>query len=172
THGLLGAHLERIERALRTQERDATAGHDALFHGGTRCMKRIFDPSFLLFHLGFGGGTDLDDGNAADELRQPLLQLLAVVVAGGVVDLRADFSLATLDLVLLAGPIDNGGIILVDLDALGLTQIRARYVREFQTQLLAGRLTTRAAGDGRAHLLAARGGPRARASASGPRCTA
>src|SRR5690606_35775763 len=102
----------------------------------------------------------LDDGNAADELRQPLLQLLAVVVAGGVVDLRADFSLATLDLVLLAGPIDNGGIILVDLDALGLTQIRDRYVLEFQTQFLADHLTTREDGDVLEHFLTAIAEPR------------
>ena len=37
-------------------------------------MEGVFDTGLLLFHLRLGGRTDLDDRNAAGELRQPLLQ--------------------------------------------------------------------------------------------------
>ena len=43
-----------------------------------------------LLELDLGGGTRLDDGDAAGELREALLELLAVVVAVGVLDLVAD----------------------------------------------------------------------------------
>ena len=69
-------------------QRHAAAGHDALFDGRLGRVHRVFDARLLLLHLGLGGRTDLDDGDAADELGQPLLQLLAVVVRGGVLDLR------------------------------------------------------------------------------------
>ena len=81
----------RPSSALRAAEqRDAAAGHDALFDGRLGGVHRVLDARLLLLHLGLGGRTDLDDGDAADELRQPLLQLLAVVVRGRVLDLRAD----------------------------------------------------------------------------------
>jgi hypothetical protein len=47
----------------------------------------VLDPVLALLHFGFGGAADADDGDAAGELRQPLLQLLAVVVGDGLLDL-------------------------------------------------------------------------------------
>jgi len=48
------------------------------------------------------------------------LQLLAVVIAGGVVDLGANLGNACLDVVSRTGAIDDGGVVLVDRDLLGL----------------------------------------------------
>ncbi len=87
---LLVADLEVVERRLRADERDAAAGDDALFDGRARRVQRVFDAGLLLLHLGLGGRADLDDRDAADELREALLELLAVVVARRVLDLRAD----------------------------------------------------------------------------------
>ena len=50
-------------------------------------MQRVFDTGLLFLHFGLGRRTDLDDGNAAGQLGQALLQLLAIVVGGGLVDL-------------------------------------------------------------------------------------
>jgi hypothetical protein len=47
----------------------------------------VLDAGLLLLHLGLGGRADLDRRDAAGELRQPLLELLAVVVDVGVLDL-------------------------------------------------------------------------------------
>jgi hypothetical protein len=56
----------------------------------------------LLLQLHLGGGADLDDGHAAGQLGQALLQLLAVPVAVGVVDLGLDLVDAADDVVVLA----------------------------------------------------------------------
>jgi hypothetical protein len=71
-------------------QRHAAAGHDAFFDRGTGRVQRVFDAGLLLLHLDFGRGTDLDQRNTAGQLGHALLQLLAVVVAGGFLDLRAD----------------------------------------------------------------------------------
>ena len=64
-------------------------GNDAFFDRGAGGMQGIFDAGLLFLHLGFGGGADLDHRHAADQLGQPFLQLLAVVVGGGLFDLDA-----------------------------------------------------------------------------------
>ena len=59
--------------------------------------ERVLDAVLLLLQLGLGRGADLDHRHAAGQLGQPLLQLLAVEVAGGRLDLRADLLDARLD---------------------------------------------------------------------------
>ena len=86
-------------------------------------MHGVFDAGFLFLHFGFGCGADFNDGHATDQLRQPLLQLLAVVVAGGLVDLAANFLHAAFDLAVLAFAFDDGGVVLVDGDLLGLAEV-------------------------------------------------
>ena len=86
-------------------------------------MHRVFHAGFLFLHFGFGRGADFDYGYATDQLRQPLLQLLAVVVAGGLVDLAANFLHAAFDLAVLALALDDGRVVLVDGDFLGLAEI-------------------------------------------------
>ena len=79
---------------------------------GWRAARLRRGPSFL--HFDFGGGTDLDDGHAAGQLGNALLQLFAVVVAGGFLDLHADLLDAGFDGLLVAGTIDEGGVFLAD----------------------------------------------------------
>jgi hypothetical protein len=73
--------LVECRRARRTA--DAAAGEDALFDGGAGGVQRVLDAGLLLLHLDLGGGADVDLGDAAGELGEALLELLAVVVAGG-----------------------------------------------------------------------------------------
>jgi hypothetical protein len=67
-------------------------------------VQRVLDAGLLLLELGFECGADLDLRHAAGELREPLLQLLAVVVAGRVLDLAADLLDAALDVLALPAP--------------------------------------------------------------------
>ena len=53
-------------------------------------VQGVLDAGLLLLHLGLGVGPDRDHRHAAAELRQPLLVLLAVVVAVGGLDLVAE----------------------------------------------------------------------------------
>src|SRR5690606_26556525 len=82
--------LESIERLQRAQQRHAAARHDAFLNGRTRGVKRIIDAILALLDLDFRGAPDLDDCHAAGELSKPLLQLLTVVVGGGLLNLRPD----------------------------------------------------------------------------------
>ena len=93
-------------------------------------MHRVFHAGFLLFHFSFGSCADFDDGYAADQFRQPLLQLLAVVVAGGLVDLAANFLHPAFDVGALAFTFDDGGVVLVNGDLLGLSEILHLHVLE------------------------------------------
>ena len=86
-------------------------------------MESVFDSGFFLLHLSLGGSTNVDDGNTARELGEPLLKLLAVVVAGSVLDLTADLTNASLDVCALAGSLDNGRVLLVNGIVLGATKI-------------------------------------------------
>src|SRR5262245_55758174 len=133
---LLVVDLELVECRLCAQQRDAAAGHDALLDGGAGGVHGVFHARLLLLHLHLGGRPHLDHGDATDQLRQPLLQLLTVVVRGGLLDLRADLLDAALDVGLLAGAVDDGGVVLVDDDALGASKVLERDVLELQAELL------------------------------------
>jgi hypothetical protein len=52
-------------------------------------VQGVLDAGLLLLHLDLGGRADVDLGDAAGELGQALLELLAVVVAGGGLDLAS-----------------------------------------------------------------------------------
>src|SRR3954471_7672126 len=101
---LVALELEAFERLLAADERDAAARDDALFHRGAGGVQRILHACLLLLHLRFGGGADLHHRDAAHELGEPLLELLAVVVGGRLLDLRADLLDPGLDVLLLARP--------------------------------------------------------------------
>src|SRR5207237_5026243 len=120
---LLAGDLELLQRRGRAQQRHAAARDDALFDRRARRVQRVFDASLLLLHLGLGGRADLDDRDAADQLGEPLLQLLAVVVRGGVLDLRADLLDAPFDGSGRARALDDRRVVLVDRDLLRLAEV-------------------------------------------------
>jgi hypothetical protein len=78
----------------------------------------------FLLHLRLGGSADLDDRDAAGELRQPLLQLLAIEVGIGVLDLRLQLLDPRLDRVCLTSTVDDRRRVLVDDDAAGMSELR------------------------------------------------
>ncbi len=98
---------------------------------------------------------DPDDGDAARELGEPLLQLLAVVVGGRLLDLRLDLIDARLDVLLLAGAVDDRGVVLGDRHALGAAEHVERHVLELDAEVLGDRLAAGQDGDVLEHGLAA-----------------
>ena len=115
--------LEVGDRRAGADQRDTAAGHDAFLDRRAGGVQRVFDARLLLLHLDFGRGADLDQRHTAGQLGDALLQLLAVVVGGGFLDLLADRLDAAFDLALFAGAVDDGGVLLADLDALGAAEI-------------------------------------------------
>src|ERR1019366_1950930 len=84
-----------------------------------------------------------------------LLELLLVVVAGGVLDLLADLLDAALDLVLGACTVDEGRVVLVERDALGAPEVADGHVLELEPELLGDDLTAGEHRDVLQHLLSA-----------------
>src|SRR4029077_16808809 len=99
-------------------EGNAAAGHYPLFDRRLSRVHCVLNASLFLLQLGLGSSADLDDCHAADEFRQSLLQLLAIVVRSGVFDLRANLLDATFDVSGLADAFDDRCVVLVDADSL------------------------------------------------------
>src|SRR6185312_3859739 len=121
--GLVTGQLQLLERQRTSlDQRHATAGDDALFHSGLGVAHRVLDAVLALLELNLGGRPGLDHCNAAGQLGQPLLQLLAVVVGVRVLDLGTDLVDPTLDLLRVAGALDDGGLVLGNDDLAGTAQ--------------------------------------------------
>src|ERR1044072_7051928 len=133
---VVGATLVR-EHAGGIEQGRPAASDDALLDRGLGRMHGVLDPVLLLPDLDLGGAADLDDRHAAGELGQALLQLLAVVVGGRFFDLRLELRDPALDVLLLAGAVDDGGVVLVDMDALGGAQHVERDVLELDAEIFA-----------------------------------
>jgi hypothetical protein len=80
-------------------QRNTATGDNALFHSGAGGAQRILNAMLLFLELGLGGCANTDDGNAAGQLGQTLLQLLTIIVAGAGLRLGTDLIDATFDVV-------------------------------------------------------------------------
>src|SRR5690242_19585530 len=144
-----------LDRVGGAQERDAAAGHDALLERRAGRLEGVLDTVLLLLHLRLGGRADLHDGDAAGELGEALLELLAIEVRVGVLDLALDLVDAALDGVRVAGAVDDGRRVLRDDHATGAAELRELRVLELQAHLLGDDLAARQDGDVLEHALAA-----------------
>src|SRR5690606_33359204 len=66
---LLARDIETFEGALAADESHAAAGDDAFGNRGAGRVERVLDEVLLLLHLDLAVRADLDDGDAAGELR-------------------------------------------------------------------------------------------------------
>ena len=155
TGGFIAGEVEGANGLLGADESHATTGHDAFFHRSTGGVQGVVHAVFLLLHFGFCGSTDLDDGHTASELGEALLEFLAVIVGGGVLNLLADLGDSGRDVGGGTGPLDDDGGILGDNDALGHAELVYLYVFELEAEVLGDALTTGEDGDILEHGLAA-----------------
>src|SRR5712675_1181917 len=118
-------------------------------------MHRVINAVLALLHFDLGRAANADHRDAAGELGQTLLQLLAVVVRGGFLDLRLDLADAGFDVGLLAGTVDDGGVLLVDHHLLGATEHGERDVLELDAEIFRDRLAAGQDRDVLQHRLAA-----------------
>src|SRR6185437_13672901 len=137
------------------QQRDAAAGHDTLLDRGPRVAHRVLDAVLALLELDLGRRAGLDDGHAAGQLGQPLLQLLAVVVGVGVVDLGTDLVDPARDLVRVTGAVDDRGLVLGHDDRASPAEHAEVDALQLEADFLADDLSTGEDGDVTEHGLAA-----------------
>src|SRR6185437_1394168 len=147
-----GVDLDGVDRV---QERHAAARHDALFERRAGGLQRVLDAVLLLLHLGLGGRADLDHGDAARQLGEALLELLAVEVGVGRLDLGLDLLDPALDPLAAAGTVDDRRGVLVHDHLAGTTELGDRGVLELQAHLLGDHLAAGEDGDVLEHALAA-----------------
>jgi hypothetical protein len=115
----------------------------------------VLDAVLLLLELDLGGRADLDDGDAAGQLGEALLELLAVVVGVGVLDLGLDLVDAALDRRRRRRALDDRGLVLGDDDLAGRAEQVERDVLELEADLLGDDLAAGEDGDVLQHRLAA-----------------
>src|SRR6516165_3365958 len=135
---VLGA--DALEMLGGTEQGDAAARHNAFLDCRAGCVHRVINAILALLHLDLGRATDADHRDAARELGQTLLQFLAVVIRGGLLDLRLDLSHARLDVGLLAGTVDDRGVLLVDHHLLGAAEHVERHVLQLDAEIFRDRL--------------------------------
>jgi hypothetical protein len=104
-------------------------------------MHRVVNAILALLHLDLGGAANSDHGNATRQFGQSLLQLLRVVVRGGLLDLRLDLLDARFDIRLLAGAADDGGVLLLDHHLLGTAEHAHRHFVELDAKIFRDRLS-------------------------------
>jgi TolA-binding protein len=126
-----------------TNQSHATARNNSFLNGCAGSVHCILNTSFLLFHLGFGCGANLNYSNASDEFRQTLLKFLTIVVGSSLVDLSTKCFDATFDVGLFAGTFDDRGVVFVDGDLLGATEIFDLNVLEFDAEIFADHFAAR-----------------------------
>src|SRR5690606_2787040 len=154
--GLVGVvDLQRGQHLGGLQQGHAAARDDAFVGSGSGCVQGVVDAVLLLLDLDLGRAADAQDGDAAGQLGQALLQLLTVVVRGGVLDLTLDLADAGFDAVLLASAFDDGGVVLGDLDLLGLAEHVERDRLKLDAEVFRDDLAARQDGDVFQHGLAA-----------------
>ena len=149
------SQLEVLGRLLRAQQRHAAAGDDAFFQRGRGGGPSVVEQRLALLQFRLGRGADLDLRHAAGQLGQPLLQLLAVVVAVGAVDFAANLLDAAFDRFLVAAAADNRRLVVVDDDLLGLAQVGQLHRVELDAEVLEDRRRAGEDGDVAKHRLAA-----------------
>src|SRR5208282_3050050 len=88
--GFIAFELQLVENRNAADQSHAAAGNDAFLDCRARCVHGVFDASLLFLQLGLGCRADFDHGHAADELGEPFLQLLLVIVGRGLFDLRTE----------------------------------------------------------------------------------
>ena len=75
---VLGFHLGKL--LCGADEGGAATGNDTLLDGCAGGVQGIVEAVFLLLHLDLRSGADVDDGHAAGQLGEALLQLLAALL--------------------------------------------------------------------------------------------
>src|SRR5256886_12986871 len=145
--------LRLVEDFLAPQQRAAATRDDAFLDRRARRVQRILHARLLLLHFGLGGRAYVDHRDAAGQLGEPLLQLLLVAVRRGLVDPGLDLVDAALNGFALALSAHDRGVVLVDHDALPLTEVVERGVLELEADFLRDHLPVGQDGDVAEHLL-------------------
>ena len=123
------------------EKRRSAAGDDTLLDSRASSVEGIRDAIFLLADFDLAGTADLDDGDAARELGEALLELLLLVLAGGVLDRRLEEADALGDGLCGAFAVKNDSVVLRYGDLLGNAEHVDSHILEREPDVLADDLS-------------------------------
>src|SRR5690606_34593552 len=103
---------ERVERRTRLEQRKAASCDDPLGDRRLRRADRIIERVLLRLHFRLRRRADADHRDAARELREPFLELLAIVVARRLLELRTNQSNPGVDRLLASSSADDRRVLL------------------------------------------------------------
>src|SRR5690606_31328235 len=148
----LGGRLHGLDGV---DQRDTATRDDAVLDGRASGGESVLEAVLLLLEIGLGGGAAAYHRDAARQLGEALLELLASVVGVGVVELGLDALDALVDDGLVALALDDRRLVLAGADALGAAELADADVLELVAELLADHLAAGYGSDVLEHLLAA-----------------
>src|SRR5271157_4468684 len=154
-HLLVAGELEAVDHLARSDQGRTAAGDDSLFDGRASGVQGILDEGLAFLPLGLGRVADVDLRDTAGELGEPLLKLLAVVLAVGRGDFLADHLGPALDLIRRTSAFDDRGVLAVDRDLASAAQVAKLDVLQVDAQVLEDGLASGQHGDIAEHGLAA-----------------
>jgi hypothetical protein len=117
---LIGFDFHFLQRGQTSNQRNAPARHDPFLYCRTGRIEGIFNPGFFLFHFCLSGRAHVDHRHPADQFGQPFLQFFTIVVGGGLIDLSANLLDPALDGRARTGAVNDGGVVLIDVDPFGV----------------------------------------------------
>src|SRR5207302_1929553 len=129
--------------------------NQALFHRGACSREGIFNARLSVLEFDFSAGSHLDQGHAARQLRQSLLELLTIIVAGRLRNLCPDLTNARLNGRLASLALNDGCMILGSHHMTSRTKVIECRAVEAATGLFTNDLPTSQDSDILQHLLAA-----------------
>ena len=106
-------------------------------------MHGVFDASFLFFHLGLGRCAYIYNCDTTDELGKPFLELLFVVIRGGLFGLGLDLLYPTGDRFRISCAFDDSGVLFIDVDLSCPAEVGKLYVLKLQTEIFGDDLSAR-----------------------------
>ena len=143
-----------IKRLACAKNGNTAARKNAFLYGRATRVKSIFNTGLLLLHFNFGGRTDIDLRNAAGEFGKTFLQLLAVVIAGGIFHLTLDLLNATLNVLGLACAFNKRASVLGHRDLFRATKLCKREVFKRHAEFFHHCFTANKRGNVAEHFLA------------------
>ena len=153
--GVISFKLQLVQCGDAAKQRHAAARNDAFLDCRACGMHSVFNASLLFLQLGFRCRAHFNHRNSAHQLRQPLLQFLAVVIGSGVFDLRAHLFHAAFDVRRLARAFDERGVVLINRNFLDAAQVLDLHVLKLDAEVFGQRLATGEDGDVFEHRFAA-----------------
>src|SRR6266446_4878947 len=133
--------MQAVQCLDSIQQSNAAAGNHTLFHTCASSGECVLNAGLAILQLDLGASANLDQRYATGELRQALLQLLAIIIAGRFLDLSLDLADASLDVCGLSITLDNGRVILGSDNGASGTKIDQRRAIETAAHLLADDLS-------------------------------